>query len=296
MFPASFQQQIVALNGIDLFVTSGGDGAPLVLLHGFPQTHVIWHRVAPVLAKRFRLIIPDLRGYGKSAAPAGDAAHQCYSKREMANDIIALVDHFGYGRFALAGHDRGGRVGYRLALDHPGRVSRFCAIDIIPTLDAWEQMDAAATVSAFHWSLLAATAPLPEQLIGQNPELFYRALLERWAGDIDKLDNRAISCYLEQYRDPARIHAQCEDYRAGASVDLENDSNSRNAGEQLQCPVLLLWGTGYLSDKSKSPIASWRKWARQVSEVAIDCGHFIVEEEPEIAARAMLDFFAEDAG
>ena len=295
MFPDSFQQQIVALDGIDLFVTSGGDGPPLVLLHGFPQTHVIWHRVAPVLAQRFTLIIPDLRGYGKSAAPAGDAAHQCYSKREMANDIVALVDHLGYGRFALAGHDRGGRVGYRLALDHPGRVSRFCAIDIIPTLDAWEEMDVAAMVSAFHWSLLAATAPLPEQLIGQNPELFYRSLLERWAGDIDKLDRRAIACYLEQYRDPARIHAQCEDYRAGASVDLENDSNSRDAGEQLQCPVLLLWGTGYLGDKAKSPIASWRKWAPRVSEVAIDCGHFIVEEEPEIAARAMLDFFTETA-
>ena len=291
MFSEIFTRQFVTANGVDLCVTSGGDGPPLVLLHGFPQTHVIWHRVAPLLAQNFTLIMPDLRGYGDSAAPPGDAEHRHYSKREMARDIVALVDHFGFDRFALAGHDRGGRVAYRLALDHPGRVTRLCAIDIIPTLDVWEDMDTAATVSAFHWSLLAASAPLPEQLIGQNPDLFYGALLRRWAGDFDKLDADAIAAYLGQYRDPARIHAQCEDYRAGASVDLDNDRISRDAGEQLQCPVLLLWGTGYLSDKAKSPASSWRKWAREVSEVAIDCGHFVVEEEPEIAARAMLEFF-----
>ena len=291
MFPDSFQQQIIELNGIELCVTSGGEGPPLVLLHGFPQTHLIWHRVAPLLAQHFTLVMPDLRGYGNSSAPAGDTGHQAYSKRVMASDIIALADHLGFGQFALAGHDRGGRVAYRLLLDNPGRVSRFCAIDIIPTLDAWEEMDVAATVSAFHWSLLAATAPLPEQLIGQNPDLFYGALLERWASDIRKLDPRAVCAYLNQYQDPARIHAQCEDYRAGATIDRSNDQASRDAGEQLDCPMLLLWGTGYLGDKANSPVASWRKWASDVSEIALDCGHFIVEEEPQQAARAMRDFF-----
>jgi haloacetate dehalogenase len=150
------------LIGIKLCVTTGGQGPALILLHGFPQTHIIWHRVAPALAQQFTLVMPDLRGYGNSAAPAGDAGHRCYSKREMARDIVALADHLGFEHFALAGHDRGGRVAYRLVLDHPGRVSRFCAIDIVPTLDVWEEMDTAGSVSAFHWSLLATSAPLPE--------------------------------------------------------------------------------------------------------------------------------------
>ena len=196
MFPKIFQQQTVAINGIKLCVTTGGQGPALILLHGFPQTHLIWHRVAPALAQKFTLVMPDLRGYGNSAAPSGDAGHRCYSKREMARDIVALADHLGFEHFALAGHDRGGRVAYRLVLDHPGRVSRFCAIDIVPTLDVWEEMDTAGSVSAFHWSLLAASAPLPEELIGQNPSLFYRALLERWASDINKLDPNAVAAYL----------------------------------------------------------------------------------------------------
>jgi len=290
MFPKHFDSTRIRVNGIELQVTTGGSGPALFLLHGFPQTHLIWHRVAPALAQRFSLVMPDLRGYGGSDAPPGDAGHQRYCKREMARDIIALADHLGIERFALAGHDRGGRVGYRLILDHPGRATRFCAVDIIPTLDVWEEMDVSAMVATFHWSLLAASAPLPEQLIGQNPALFYRALLERWSGDIGKLDPRAVAAYLEQYRDPARIHAQCEDYRAGATVDLANDLESRAAGLRIDCPMLVLWSKGYLGDKARSPLASWRRWADEVGEVAVDCGHFIVEEEPQQAARAMLEF------
>jgi haloacetate dehalogenase len=292
MFPASFKQQMIPVNGVELNVVTGGSGPPLFLLHGFPQTNVIWHRVAPELARHFSLVMPDLRGYGDSSAPAGDPEHKQYSKREMARDIIALADHYGFDRFALAGHDRGGRVGYRLVLDHPGRVTKYCAIDIIPTLDVWEDMDAAATVSAFHWSLLAASAPLPEELIGQNPNLFYRFLLERWASDIAKLDPGAVEAYLEQYRDPRKIHAQCEDYRAGATVDRLYDEANRDAGDLLDCPVLVIWSTGYLSDKANSPLLSWRKWAADVTEIAIDCGHFIVEEEPRLAANALADFLA----
>ena len=291
MFPSDFQQQRIPVNGVELQVTHGGEGPPLVLLHGFPQTRLIWHRVAPELARHFTLLMPDLRGYGDSAAPPGDDAHLVYSKREMARDIVALADHFGFDDFALAGHDRGGRVAYRLALDHPQRVSQLCAIDIVPTLDVWDEMTVASTVSAFHWPLLAATTPLPEKLIGQNPALFYRALLERWASDIDKLDPEAVKAYLVQYEDAAKIHAQCEDYRAGATVDRELDLADRNAGRQLQCQVLVLWSTGYLADKANSPLATWQKWADDVAEVAVDCGHFIVEEEPRQAARAMLEFF-----
>jgi len=292
MFPADFKQQIIALNGVELNVITGGNGTPLILLHGFPQTSVIWHRVAPELARHFSLVMPDLRGYGGSSAPPGDPEHRQYSKREVAKDIIALADQLGIGRFALAGHDRGGRVGYRLVLDHPGRVTKFCAIDIIPTLDVWQDMDTAAAVSTFHWSFLAATTPLPEDIIGQNPDLFYHSLLQRWASDIAKLDPGAVEAYLEQYRDPSKIHAQCEDYRAGATLDRQYDQANRDAGDQLDCPVLVLWSTGYLGDKARSPLDSWRKWAADVRAVAIACGHFIVEEEPVLAADAMVDFFA----
>ncbi|MDH3858372.1 MAG: alpha/beta hydrolase [Gammaproteobacteria bacterium] len=291
MFPENFKQQIISVNGVALSVTTGGDGPPLFLLHGFPQTHVIWHRIAPELAQHFSLVMPDLRGYGDSAAPPGDPEHEVYSKRMMAMDIIALADYLGFDRFALAGHDRGGRVAYRLVLDHPGRVSKYCAIDIVPTLDVWEEMNTASTVSAFHWSFLAAKSPLPEEVIGQNPTLFYRFLLERWASDITRLDPSAVQAYLDQYRDPRTIHAQCEDYRAGASVDRALDQASRDAGDRLACPVLVLWSTGYLSDKANSPLETWRKWAVDVAEMPIDCGHFIVEEEPHLAALALIDFF-----
>ena len=292
MFPADFKQQIIALNGVELNVITGGNGPPLILLHGFPQTSVIWHRVAPELARHFSLVMPDLRGYGGSSAPPGDPEHRQYSKREMAKDIIALADQLGIGRFALAGHDRGGRVGYRLVLDHPGRVTKFCAIDIIPTLDVWQDMDTAAAVSTFHWSFLAATTPLPEDIIGQNPDLFYHSLLQRWASDTAKLDPGAVEAYLEQYRDPRKIHAQCEDYRAGATLDRQYDQANRDAGDQMDCPVLVLWSTGYLGDKANSPLATWRKWAGDVTEIAIECGHFIVEEEPRLSADAMVDFLA----
>lgn len=291
MYPEDFDRQTITVGGVELNVVTGGSGSPLFLLHGFPQTHLIWHRVAPGLARDFRLVIPDLRGYGDSAAVPPDPDHLAYSKREMARDIASLADHFGFDRFALAGHDRGARVGYRLVLDNPGRVTRFCAIDIVPTLDAWEQMDAAKAVSQFHWPFLAADAPLPERIIGQNPAFFYRALLERWAGDFARLDERAVEAYLAQYRDPRKIEAQCEDYRAGATVDRVNDLADREDGRKLDCPVLVLWGKGYLGKKAGSPLDTWRRWADDVVEVAVDCGHFIVEEEPEHALRAMRDFF-----
>ena len=292
MFPESFKQQIITVEGVALNVTTGGDGPPLILLHGFPQNHVIWHRVAPELAQHFSLVMPDLRGYGDSAAPPGDPEHEAYSKRTMARDIITLADYLDFDHFALAGHDRGARVGYRLVLDHPGRVTKFCAIDIVPTLDVWDEMVTSSTVSAFHWSFLAAESPLPEEVIGQNPALFYRFLLQRWASDIAKLDPAAVQAYLDQYRDPRKIHAQCEDYRAGATVDRMLDQASRDAGDRLDCPVMVLWSTGYLSDKANSPLATWRKWAVDVTEIPIDCGHFIVEEEPHLAAQALIDFFA----
>jgi len=276
----------------ELFARIGGAGPPLLLLHGYPQTHVAWHRVAPVLARQFTLVVPDLRGYGQSRGPAPDTEHRRYSKRAMAQDMAALMTTLGYERFRLAGHDRGARVGYRLCLDHPGRVERFAAIDIIPTLDMWDGMTADKALASYHWSFLAVPAPVPERLIGADPEFYIGHLLERWAGRRDALDPAAVAAYLAQFRDPAVIAASCADYRAGATVDRADDAEDRRRGNKIACPVLVLWGRGYLSSKTGSPLAVWRNWADDAREVALDCGHFVAEEKPAECAAALASFMA----
>jgi len=285
-----FTERRVSTGEAELFVRIGGAGPPLLLLHGYPQTHVAWHRVAPILARQFTLILPDLRGYGQSRGPAPDAGHRRYSKRAMAQDMAALMTALGHERFRLAGHDRGARVGYRLCLDHPERVERFAAIDIIPTLDMWEGMNADKAIASYHWTFLAVPAPVPERLIGADPEFYIGHLLERWTGRRDALDPAAVAAYLGQFRDPAVIAATCGDYRAGATVDRADDAEDRRRGRKIACPVLVLWGRGYLSSKTGSPLAVWRNWADDVCEVALDCGHFVAEEKPEEAAQALLSF------
>ncbi len=276
----------------ELFFRLGGEGPPLLLLHGFPQTHVIWHRIAPQLARRFTLVIPDLRGYGASRGPAPDAVHLNYSKRAMARDMAELMTALGHERFLLAGHDRGGRVGFRLCLDHPERVERFAPIDIIPTFDAWEQMNADRAIATYHWSFLAVPAPVPERLIGADPDFYYRHLLDRWAGNREALDPRAVAAYLAQFHDPAVIAATCEDYRAGAGIDRAHDGADLKRGRKIQCPVLVLWGKGYLGSKTNSPLGAWHHWADDVREAAFSCGHFVVEEASEACVVALADFFA----
>lgn len=286
-----FDTRRVATEGAEIFARTAGDGEPVLLLHGFPQTHVMWHRVAPVLAERLFVVAPDLRGYGDSRGPAPDAAHQNYSKRAMAADMVALMASLGHERFMLAGHDRGGRVGYRMALDAPERVSRFAAVDIIPTLDAWQRMNWQGALGTYHWSFLAQPAPMPEHLIGGDPEFYLQHLLARWAGDREALDAAAVAEYARHYRRPEVIQATCEDYRAGATVDIEHDRADRDAGRRLACPVLVLWGRRYLSAKAASPADVWRGWADDVREVALDCGHFLAEEQPEATAAALGEFF-----
>ncbi len=288
---AGFARQRIEVEGASLQARTGGAGPPLLLLHGYPQTSLIWHRVAPVLAPHFSLVIPDLRGYGESRGPAPDPDHQLYAKRAMALDMVQLMAALGHDRFDVAGHDRGGRVGYRLALDHPERVRRLAVLDIVPTLDAWEQMDADRALSTYHWQFLAVPAPVPERLIGAAPEFYVRHLLQRWAGDLDRLDPRAVAAYAGQFRDPAVVAATCADYRAGASTDRQHDQADRAAGRRIACPVLVLWGRGYLGDKTASPLAIWQRWADDVREQALDCGHFLAEEAPDATAAALLDFF-----
>jgi haloacetate dehalogenase len=247
----------------------------------------------PLLAQDFTLVMPDLRGYGASTGPAPDPEHRNYAKRAMAEDMVALMASLGHARFALAGHDRGGRVAYRLCLDHPERVVRFAALDIVPTLNVWEAMDGDIALGAYHWPFLAAPAPIPERLIGGDPDFFFTHLLERWAGRPDALDPEAVQAYLTQFHDPAVIAATCADYRAGASVDRDHDQADRDAGRKIACPLLVLWGRRYLAAKEASPLATWREWAEDAREVALDCGHFVAEEEPEACAAALRDFFLE---
>src|SRR6185312_7695081 len=287
-----FTEKRVALAEAEIFCRLGGSGPPLLLLHGYPQTHVCWHRVAPRLMRQFSLVIPDLRGDGASRGPRPDPEHRGQSKRAMAKDMAELMSALGHERFLLAGHDRGARVGFRLALDHAARVERFAALDIIPTLDVWETMDADKALASYHWLFLAVPAPLPETLIAADPDFYIRHLLDRWVGRPDALHPLAVDAYLRQFHDAAVVAATCEDYRAGASIDRREDGADRARGAKIACPVLVLWGRRYLSPRAGSPLAVWRRWADDAREVALDCGHFIAEEAPEDCAAALASFFA----
>lgn len=288
---AGLSERRIPTAGAEIYLRTGGEGPPLLLLHGYPQTHAVWHAVAPTLAQRFTLVIPDLRGYGESKGPAPDAMHFNYSKRTMAQDMVEVMTALGHERFLLAGHDRGARVAYRLALDHPQRVERLAVIDIIPTLAAAERMNKDTAMSTYHWLFLAQPAPMPERLIGADPEFYLRHLLERWAGRLDALDPAAVAEYIRHFRHPSMIEATCEDYRAGMSIDLDHDRADRDAGRRIDCPTLVLWGRRYLAAKARSPLEVWRDWATDVREAALDCGHFLMEEQPEACAAALLDFF-----
>ena len=288
-----FQHQEIPLGAFRINVATGGEGPPLLLLHGYPQTQAIWHAVAPRLARRFSLVMPDLPGYGASTGPAPDPDNVHYSKRSMAEVMVALMDHLGHDGFGVAGHDRGGRAGYRLTLDHPGRVRRFAALDMVPTVAVWEEMDWQRALEGYHWPFLAQPAPVPERMIGADSDFYITHLLERWAGRPDALSSQAVNEYLAAFRKPEVVAASCADYRAGATVDMEHDRADRAAGRKITCPVLVVWGRDYSVTGAASPIETWRHWADDVAEVPLDCGHFVAEEQPEECAEALERFFGE---
>jgi haloacetate dehalogenase len=280
-----------ALDRIDtgeavLRMRHGGSGPPLLLLHGHPQTHVMWHRVAPRLAEEFTVVAPDLRGYGESSKPMTTADHEPYSKRAMARDAVELMGALGFERFSVAGHDRGARVGYRLALDHPERVERLAVLDVIPTGETWSRADRRFMLGWWHWAFLAQPAPLPETLIGADPDAYY-------VGDDRALFHPdALADYLRCARDPATIHAMCEDYRAGATYDFDLDEADRVEGRRIACPVLVLWGErNDLEELFGDPLAIWRDWADDVRGRPLDCGHYLAEEAPEETYAELRRFF-----
>jgi haloacetate dehalogenase len=290
-----FARHRIDVDGATIHLRTAGAGPAVLLLHGYPQSHVMWHRVAPRLAERFTVVVPDLRGYGDSAKPPGDVGHRTYSKRVMAEDQVAVMRHLGHERFAVAGHDRGGRVAYRLALDHPERVTRLAVLDIVPTVNTFDAVDRRVATSTFHWFFLIQPDGFPERLIGADPEYFLTHLLSRWSGDgLKPFDPAALAEYVRCFSDPATIHATCEDYRAGASVDYEADAADRGR-RRIACPVLVLWG-GKDPARRGDPLSIWRQWANDVHGEALPCGHFLAEEEPAATAEALLAFFSNDGG
>jgi haloacetate dehalogenase len=289
-----FERRRVDVEGTTIHLRTAGRGPALLLLHGYPQTHAMWHRVAPRLAERFSVVVPDLRGYGDSGKPRGDAEHHLYSKRVMARDQVAVMRHLGHERFAVAGHDRGGRVAYRLALDHPERIARLAVLDIVPTKTVFDAVDRRVATDTFHWFFLSQPYDLPERLIGADPEHFLLHLLGRWSGDgLKPFAPEALAEYVRCFSDPATIHATCEDYRAGAGVDYDADA-ADEGHRRIGCPVLALWG-GRGRVERRDPRTVWRRWADDVDGEPLPCGHFLPEEQPEATATALERFFARDS-
>ncbi|MFN8831892.1 MAG: alpha/beta fold hydrolase [Labrys sp. (in: a-proteobacteria)] len=277
-----------------LFARSAGSGPPVLLLHGFPQTQIMWHRIAAEIARDRTVILLDLPGYGWSSIPPTTDDHRPYSKRAMAQAVVEAMEALGHVHFALVGHDRGGRVGYRLALDHPGRLSRLAVLDIVPTLEMWDRMDAARALKTYHWAFLAQPDPMPETLIGGAPIAWLEHTLASWtkARSLAAFDRRALSAYRDAFNDPARIHACCEDYRAGAGVDREDDAADRADGRRIAVPMLALWGAAGIPGAGRSPLEVWREWAVSVEGIAIDAGHFVAEENPGETLAALRSFLA----
>ncbi len=279
------------VNGIDLNVRHGGKGTPLLLLHGFPQTHAIWHRIAPRLAEHHYLLMPDLRGYGDSDKPASTSDHAPYSKRTMALDVVELMRSFGFERFFACGHDRGGRVAHRLALDHPRAVARLMLLDISPTRTMYERTTREFATLYYHWFFLIQPEPLPETLIGADPGFYLRTKLGGWgSAGTSFFDPRALAEY-ERCFTPTAIHAMCEDYRAAASIDLQHDREDEN--RRIECPLRVLWGERGVVHRLFAPLADWQAMSKlPVSGGTTPTGHYIAEEAPDLLATDMLEYFA----
>lgn len=282
-----FETREVAVSGARIHARVGGSGPPLLLLHGYPQTHVMWHRVVPGLARHFSVVAADLRGYGQSSKPAAGDDYVGYSKRTMAVDMVELMASLGFPSFALAGHDRGARVAYRLALDHPAAVTRLIVMDIIPTLDQFESLGWRGGLVGYHWYFLAQPPPLPETLIAHEPELFLRTAMGNWCGDVNAIAPEAMQAYVDAFS-AETIRASCDDYRAGARIDTALDAADRDAGRKLSCPVLVLWGEARGSRPEVLDV--WRRWAEDVQGCALPCGHFLPEEAPDLVEQQMLAF------
>jgi haloacetate dehalogenase len=292
LFPGFELQQVNVSAGI-MRLRCGGSGPPLLLLHGNPQTHAMWHAVAPALARNFMVVCPDLRGYGGSHKPAATADHAPYAKREMAKDMVEVMEHFGHRRFRVASHDRGARVAHRLALDHPERVEKLAVLDIVPTIEHFERADMAFGLSYYHWFWFAQPHPFPETLINASPEAWFMAHTSREPKPSTFFHPEALADYLAAARTPEMIRGMCEDYRAAAGIDLEHDRASRAAGIKVGCPMLVLWGSKGKIGEWYDALAVWRQYcSARVTGGPVDSGHYLAEEAPQAVTAQLLEFLA----
>ena len=288
----TFELSSVAVRDGALRVRMGGSGPPLLLLHGNPQSHVMWHKVAPALARRFTVICPDLRGYAGSFKPGATPDHAPYAKTEMARDMVELMSALGHDRFRCGSHDRGARVAHRLALDHPDRIEKLAVLDIVPTLEHFERTDMSFALGYYHWFWFAQPHPFPENLIRAAPETWWHAHTSREPKPPGFFAPEALADYLEAARDPAAIIGMCEDYRAAATIDLEHDRASRAAGAKIECPLLVLWGAKGRIGGWYEPLDLWRRYcSAEVTGGPVQSGHYLPEEAPEEVLAAFETFF-----
>jgi haloacetate dehalogenase len=285
----SFEAFDIATEGTTIHGRRGGHGPPVLLLHGIPQTHLMWHRVAPRLAEHFTVIATDLRGYGDSGTPPSTPDHAPYSMRAIAGDQVEVMRALGYDRFGVVGHDRGARCAYRLALDHPGAVDRLAVLDVVPTGDSWRRADREFSLGFWVWSFLAAPEPVPEQLIASAPAVLVDHMLDSWSEVPGVFPAAVRAAYIAQFSNPATVHAICEEYRAAATLDLEHDEADRGT-RRISCPVLALWSATGAVASWYEPLEIWRAWADDVRGGPVAAGHFIPEEAPEETAAQLLGF------
>lgn len=291
-FPGFTLEHVRVRDGA-LRVRRGGSGPPLLLLHGNPQTHAMWHRVAPALARRHTVICPDLRGYGGSLKPPATADHAPYAKRAMARDLVELMQGLGHEDFFVGAHDRGARVAHRLALDHSQRVRKLAVLDIIPTLEHFERADMSFAMGYYHWFWFAQPHPFPENVISAAPEAWFRAHTSREPKLPDFFAPDALADYMNAIRDPEMIRGMCEDYRAAATIDLEHDRASRAAGDKVRCPLLALWGAKGKIEAWYDALAVWRQYcAGEVTGGSVPSGHYLAEERPAEVLEKFEAFFA----
>ena len=292
-----FESERRRVNGVDLNLVRGGAGDPVLLLHGYPQSHVMWHKVAPALAARYTVVAPDMRGYGDSEKPpAASGDHSVYCKRTTARDLVELMDVLGHDRWHIVGHDRGARVAHRMALDHPARVHSFTVLDVVASQAAFEGMDAAMAFTWFHWLLMRQPHPLPETLIGNSVKVYFDFLMERWCATEGALTPEAYAEYERCFCQQETVNSTCAEYRSIA-LDLEHDEADR--GRKIDCPVLVLWGTnttkrpGWQTGAKLDIVETWRERAHSVRGRGLDCGHFLPEERPEDVSEELFAFLAE---